>query len=174
MHDPLLVEVCESRPKPFDPVAPDALGNGDVELPCLRRRLREVPPFHVLHREEVSVSFQAEIEDLDQVGVGKGGGETGLAGELFAEARVLRMAGVNHLQGDPLPEPPLPRETAQVHLRHAAGGDPSQDAVFPEPGRDQIPHLPSSTHSIPCGLAGNSSSKTAPRGVLSLIRTAPP
>ena len=141
-----------------------------MELTRLLRRLREIPPFHVFHREKVGVPLPAEIEHLDQVGVGKGSGETRLAGEEFAKARIVRVARVYHLQGDPLPEPLLSRKPAQVNLRHPSRGDPSQDAVFPEPVRNQLPRLPSS---IPGAAGPDVSLRRRPGGELHLEHGAP-
>jgi hypothetical protein len=90
VHDPLFMEVCEARSDPVDPVAPDTVGDGDVELPRLLRRLGEVPPLDIFHREKVSVPLAAEIEHLDKVGVGKGSGKARFAGKQLAEMRVVR------------------------------------------------------------------------------------
>ncbi|HEX8042781.1 MAG TPA: hypothetical protein VF496_04215 [Candidatus Deferrimicrobium sp.] len=78
-----------------------------MELSRLLRRLGEVPPLHMFHREKVSVLLPAEIEYLDKVGMGKGIREARLTGEQFAKAGVVRVTRVHHLQGDPFPEPLL-------------------------------------------------------------------
>ncbi len=91
-----------------------------------------VGPGDELHGEEDLVVDHADVVDGDDVGVGDGGQQAGLAGEALAQARLVAHAGGAHqLEGDLAVE--LGVEGAVDHA-HAARADGVDDDVAAESG----------------------------------------
>jgi hypothetical protein len=88
--------------------------------------LRQGPPVHVLHHDEVGAVGLTPVEDADDVGVVEVGGGRGLPPEALDEGRVRGELGEHGLDGHGPVEQLVAREG---HLRHAAPPDAAVQLV---------------------------------------------
>jgi hypothetical protein len=126
--------------------------------------LAQVLAVDVLHGDEVLAVALAQVEDLDNVRVVEGRGDAGLVEEHLDELVIVGVDGEDALDDELFAEALHPLLARQEDLRHAARGEPPDEAILsklhqarpPEPqcgrcalsGADQICPVPSAARSI--------------------------
>ena len=109
----------------------NAAGSGTRRFSSLNLRssAREVEAVDELHRDEQRLADPAEVEHLDDVGVGQPDRDLGLGDEPRGELGVARQLGQDPLDRERLLEAVGAVGLGQEHLRHAADRDAVQDVV---------------------------------------------
>ena len=107
----------------------------------------EVEAVDVLHRDEQRLADAAEVEHLDDVGVGQPDGDLGLGDEPGGELRIARQLGEDPLDRERLLEAVGAVRLGQEDLRHAADRDAVEDVIALEGFLDRFFH---GSGRVPC------------------------
>ena len=119
--------------KRLERFAGDVQGGADGHLLLLvlhgGQRVCEIRALDVLHDEEEIFPGAAQIQHLDDVGVGQRDGQLGLGDEADDEACVARQHREDALDGHRLVKAVLPLDAGAEDFPHSPRGDPLQQVV---------------------------------------------